>query len=96
MITGSIEQRLDRMEEHLTRHSECLEEITRSIEAVNIGIQGNREHDQPGYKQRILTLERDVADLNDLKKKIQYKVSVIAVMLSFVVNAIPFIIQLLK
>jgi hypothetical protein len=63
---------------------------------VNIGIQGNREHDQPGYKQRILTLERDVADLNDLKKKIQYKVSVIAVMLSFVVNAIPFIIQLLK
>ena len=96
MTTGSIEQRLDRMEEHLTRHSECLEEITRSIEAVNIGIQGNREHDQPGYKQRILTLERDVADLNELKKKIQYKVSVIAVMLSFVVNAIPFIIQLLK
>jgi len=96
MITGSIEQRLDRMEEHLTRHSECLEEITKSIEAVNIGIQGNREHDQPGYKQRILTLERDVAELNDLKKKIQYKVSVIAVMLSFVVNAIPFIIQLLK
>lgn len=96
MITGSIEQRLDRMEEHLTRHSECLEEITKSIEAVNVGIQGNREHDQPGYKQRILTLERDVADLNDLKKKIQYKVSVIAVMLSFVVNAIPFIIQLLK
>ena len=94
MTTGSIEQRLDRMEEHLTRHSECLEEITKSIEAVNIGIQGNRE--QPGYKQRILTLERDVADLNDLKKKIQYKVSVIAVMLSFVVNAIPFIIQLLK
>ena len=96
MKTGSIEQRLDRMEEHLTRHSECLEEITKSIEAVNIGIQGNREHDQPGYKQRILTLERDVAELNDLKKKIQYKVSVIAVMLSFVVNAIPFIIQLLK
>jgi uncharacterized protein Yka (UPF0111/DUF47 family) len=96
MTTGSIEQRLDRMEEHLTRHSECLEEITKSIEAVNIGIQGNREHDQPGYKQRILTLERDVAELNDLKKKIQYKVSVIAVMLSFVVNAIPFIIQLLK
>ena len=96
MTTGSIEQRLDRMEEHLTRHSECLEEITKSIEAVNIGIQGNREHDQPGYKQRILHLERDVAELNDLKKKIQYKVSVIAVMLSFVVNAIPFIIQLLK
>ena len=46
MTTGSIEQRLDRMEEHLTRHSECLEEITRSIEAVNIGIQGNREHDR--------------------------------------------------
>ncbi len=34
--------------------------------------------------------------IEPLEKKIQYKVSVIAVMLSFVVNAIPFIIQLLK
>jgi len=96
MTIMDFDKRFDRIEEHLVSHTKSLEGLTRSVEAINTGIHGNREHDQPGYKDRILALERSVDDLTELKKKIQYKVSVIAVMLSFVVNAIPFIIQLLK
>jgi len=89
-------QRLDKLEEHLVQVSETLEGIVKSVTAINIGIQGNNDHDQLGYRHRIKKLEDEVGEIQDFKKKIQYTASAIAFIGSFVANAIWIILQKLN
>lgn len=89
----TISQRLDTFEKHLLKQQECLEDLAKSVDRIHLGIQGNREHDQPGYKDRIARLETSVENLTEFKKKIQYTTSAIAFTFSFGVNAAVYIIQ---
>lgn len=93
MTESSLQKRLDTFEEHLIKQGKTLDSLVSAVDRINIGIQGNREHDQPGYKDRIASLERAVSELTEFKKKIQYTTSLIAFIASSAVNALLFLIQ---
>ena len=85
MSNEQLDARMDRLEKQISQGFKRMDERLTSIET---GIQGNKEHDQPGYKERIMHLERRTKELNEFKKKITWIASFVAAVISSIVALI--------
>lgn len=88
----SIDQRMDTLERKL---EDGFDKLSEEIRGLKIGIHGNEEHDQIGYRQRILALEEKVGTHEEFKKKITWLVSLIGAGASVVINLVIYIVSFL-
>ena len=69
------------------------DKLSKDIEGLKMGIHGNKEHDQLGYRQRISSLENTVENHEEFKKKALQLISLITGGVSLVANALIYILS---
>ena len=71
---STLDRRMDSFEKALLEikndQKKGFKRLSKELEGLKVGIHGNEEHDQIGYRQRINQLEDKVDDHEDFKKKI--------------------------
>lgn len=67
-----LNEKIDKIASSLHSVSESLKDLKKTVDEHNIGIRGNETHGIDSYANRFKSIEDQLSDLTDFKKKIIY------------------------